>query len=147
MTDEARKQLESMALALERAPRRAMFDDNNWADDVPASAGVYALWHVSSGAMIYVGETASLRHRMRDLGRSVNHTCRRKLAVAHKLVDATETQLSAMIEANYVLSFLPVSLGRIELEEYLSLRYRKSIVNSPGRRLLTGTAYSWVTPA
>lgn len=83
-----------MALALERAPRRAMFDDGGWAADVPAALGVYALWNLSSGEMIYVGETASLRHRMRDLGRSVNN--------------------------------------------------RKSIVNSPGRRLLTGTAYSWV---
>jgi hypothetical protein len=135
-----------MALALERAPRRAIFDGAAWAEDVTTSPGVYALWDLA-GTMTYVGETASLRHRMRDLGRSVNHTCRRKLAAQHNLTGAAEAEISELLSQRYVLSFLPVSLGRLELEEYLSLRYQRSLLNSPGRRLLRGTAYSWVEPA
>lgn len=146
MSEEIRHQLESMAIALERAPRRALFEGENWASDVPPAAGVYALWNLSSGDMIYVGETASLRHRMRDLGRRVNHTCRRKLAAVHNLTNATEAELSAALGAHYVMSFLPVALGRTELEEYLALRHHRTLVNSPGRRLLAGTAYSWVQP-
>jgi hypothetical protein len=133
-----------MAIALHRAPRRSVFVDHSWAADVPASPGVYALWDLSSGELVYVGETASLRDRMRDLGRSVNHTCRRKLAIRHKIVGASEEVISAAMSKHYLLSFLPVSLGRIELEEYLSLRHQRTIINSPGRRLLRGATYSWV---
>ena len=147
MSVETRQQLESMAIALERAPRRAMFDGESWAHDVPPLPGVYALWALSSGAMIYVGETSSLNHRMRDFGRSVNHTCRRKLALHHNLVGAAESALSAVMGEHYVLSFLPVLLGRVELEEVLSLRYAATLLNSPSRRLLRGSQYSWVVPA
>ena len=136
-----------MAIALQRAPRRSVFVDGTWAADIPATPGVYALWDLSTAEMVYVGETASLRDRMRDLGRSINHTCRRKLAVRHKIVGASEQVISAAMSQHYVLSFLPVSLGRTELEEYLSVRHRRTIVNSPGRRLLRGSAYSWVEPA
>jgi hypothetical protein len=132
-----------MAIALERAPRRAIFEDASWSIDIPAMPGVYALWDLS-GVMVYVGETSSLNHRMRDLGRSINHTCRRKLAARHKVVGVAEDVLSAVISKHYVLSYLPVALGRTELEEYLSLRHKRSLVNSPGRRLLRGNAYSWV---
>ena len=146
MNVESRQQLTSMALALERAPRRSIFDGTSWAADITTSPGVYALWDLS-GTMIYVGETASLHHRMRDLGRSVKHTCRRKIAAQHNLTGAEESEISALMSERYVLSFLPVSLGRLELEEYLSLRYQRSLLNAPGRRLLRGTAYSWVEPA
>jgi len=147
MNADSRNQLESMAIALHRAPKRAMFDNANWAADIPATPGVYALWDLSSNTMVYVGETSSLRHRMRDIERSVNHTCRRKLAIRHNLVDASESTLSAMIGKQYVLSFLPVPLGRLELEEYLSLRYGATLLNSPGRRLLRGSSYDWVPRA
>ena len=138
------QQIKSMAIALERAPRRALFDAVTWSGDIPAMPGVYALWDTSTGAMVYVGETSSLNHRMRDLGRSINHTCRRKLAARHGVVDAGEDAISAVMSEHYVLSFLPVTLGRTELEEYLSLKYKRTLVNSPGRRLLRGSNYSWV---
>ncbi len=146
MVIESRQQLESMAIALERAFRRVPFEVKNWSSDIPAMPGVYALWDTSTGKMVYVGETSSLLHRMHDLGRSINHTCRRKLAAMHHLVDGSEDAISAVISKHYVLSYLPVSLGRAELEEYLSLRHRRTLVNSPGRRLLRGSSYEWVEP-
>jgi hypothetical protein len=144
MNSDTRMALHSMAVALERAPRRAMFDTNDWSADIPAMPGVYALWDLSSGSIVYVGETSSLLHRMRDIERSVNHTCRRKLAARHNLSSTSEEELSAAIGERYVLSYLAVSLGRLELEEYLSLRYSSSLLNSPGRRLLRGSSYDWV---
>jgi len=144
MNADARQQLTSMAIALQRAARRTPFDDQAWASDVPTTGGVYALWERSSGAMIYVGETSSLRLRMRDLGRSINHTCRRKIAAKEGMVGAPEAELSDVIAKHYVVSFLPVALGRKELEEFLSLRHRRTLLNSPTRRHLRGTAYDWV---
>ena len=144
MHADARQQLTSMAMALERAPRRTPFDGQGWADDIPTTGGVYALWKLSSPAMIYVGETASLHLRMRDLERSVNHTCRRKLAAKHGMVGAPEASLSEVISRYYVVSFLPVALGRAELEEFLSLRHRRTLLNSPAHRHLKGPAYDWV---
>ena len=143
MDDDTQQQLRSLAIALERSPRRAMFDDGDWALDIPAMPGVYALWDFD-GNMVYVGETSSLNHRMRDLGRSINHTYRRKLAARHKVVDATEKRISAVMSEHYVLSFLPVALGRTELEEYLSLKHKRTLVNSPGKRLLKSNTYLWV---
>src|SRR3954467_13164541 len=105
MDKDSREQLTSMAIALERAPRRTPFDGPSWTADVPTTGGVYALWEIASGAMIYVGETSSLRLRMRDFGRSVNHTCRRKLATKHGMVGAPEAELSDVIAKHYVVGF------------------------------------------
>lgn len=140
---DVRQQLKSMEIALVRAPRRAIFDGSAWASDIPAAPGVYALWSLG-GSMVYVGETSSLNHRMRDLGRSINHTCRRKLAERHHATGASELAISEVMSKHYVLSFIPVELGRTELEEYLSLKHKRTLINSPGRRLLQSNAYSWV---
>lgn len=37
--------------------------------------------------------------------------------------------------------------GRAELEEYLRLRWMKTIVNGPAKRLLRGLQYRWITPS
>ena len=136
-----------MARELENAPRRQVLRSATWAVDTPPEPGVYALWDIQSGAAVYVGETSSLRHRMRDLGRTVNHTCRRKIAARHQLTGANEVALSAAIAERYTPSFIQVSLGRVELEEYLSIRWGRSLFNSPARRLLRGRSYSWAEPA
>jgi hypothetical protein len=34
--------------------------------------------------------------------------------------------------------------GRSEIEEYLILRWRKTLINKPTTRLLKGEQYSWV---
>jgi hypothetical protein len=144
MPKSIRRQLEMMGQQLMNADRRSVVSDSSWAANIPAQPGVYALWTAKSGLPIYVGQSSSLRDRMRDLGRSVNHTCRRKIAVRHKLVGASEAKLSAKMAKCYTVSFITVALGRVELEEYLSLLWKKTLLNSPGRRLLTGANYSWL---
>ena len=144
MTNTIRMQLETMGQRLINAERRSAVSDSSWAASIPAKPGVYVLWTAKSGIPVYVGQSSSLRDRMRDLGRSVNHTCRRKIAEHHKLVGASEAKLSAKMAKCYMVSFITVTLGRVELEEYLSLLWKETLFNSPGRRLLKGANYSWL---
>lgn len=142
-----RRRLERLEAKLLSATPRRLFDAPDWARDVPAAPGVYALWDTHTRTVAYVGETASLRHRMHDLGRSVNHTCRRKIAGELGLIGVPESELSLAMGKRYLISTLPVDFGRAELEEYLTLRWRETILNSPGKRLHRGGRYAWVEPS
>jgi hypothetical protein len=84
---------------------------------------------------------------MSDAGRSVNHTFRRKVAIMLGIPAGDEAGLSLAISKRYDISFIPVPFGRAELEEYLRLRWRKTIVNGPAKRLLRGLQYRWITPS
>lgn len=146
-TDNAtRAHLRHLEKKIVGAEPRRLLDVTDWADEVPESPGVYALWDTQSEDVVYVGETASLRHRMRDLGRTVNHTCRKKLAVDLKLEQSGDAELTAAIAKRYLLSFVAVDLGRKELEEYLTLRSRQTLLNAPGIRLHKGSRDAWVKP-
>jgi hypothetical protein len=147
MRRSVRQRLERLEADVLAVAPRPLFAAHDWTRDIPTDPGVYVLWDSRSGDVVYVGETASLRLRMRDLGRSVNHTCRRKIAAALGLVGVPEAELSAAIGRRYLLSFLAVDFGRCELEEYLMLRWRDSILNAPGQRLHRSGRYDWVEPA
>ena len=47
---------------------------------------------------------------------------------------------------HYEMSFIEVQLGRAELEEFLVLRWRGTLLNKPAQRLLRGERYKWVQP-
>jgi hypothetical protein len=123
------------------------FRTRNWAHEVPPEPGVYVVWNARSRVPAYVGETTSLRHRMSDLGRMVNHTFRRWVAAQLNVDGRDVASLSAVMSRKYVLSFIEVQLGRAELEDYLRLRWRDTIANKPAKRLLRGTRYRWVVAA
>ena len=106
--------------------------------------GVYAIWDMRSRVVIYVGETSCLRDRLADLGRWHNHTCRRKLAVELGFRRTQARELSSAMAARYALRFIEVPFGRTELEEFLRLRWRQTLINSPSKRLLRGPHYGWV---
>jgi hypothetical protein len=146
MNETIRQTLSSMEAELQRAPTRPLCSAHDWATDVPLSPGVYAVWEVESRDVLYVGETTCLRDRMRDMGRWENHICRRKLAGKLGFGRSDESVLSTALAERYVLAYLPVALGRVELEEYLSLRWQETLINSPSRRLRRGTQYDWVQP-
>lgn len=147
MDKTVRTKLAAMEAALVQAPTRRLFESDSWADDIPAEAGVYAIWDVVLKTPIYVGETSALRSRMSDIGRTVNHTFRRKAAKLLKMASNNEVALSAAMAERYSVSFIEVQLGRAELEEFLVLRWRKTILNKPAKRLLRGERYKWVEPA
>jgi len=103
----------------------------SWASPFPNTPGVYIFRRGES--IIYVSETGSLPGRMKDIIDTRNHTLRRsvgtklysdridftKSSSKQRFCDAIEKQLNQYIVSNLTLSFLPVSLGRKELEERL----------------------------
>lgn len=147
MDAQIRARLSDMELALINAPRRRMFACPLWADDVPRDPGVYAIWDVALKAPVYVGESSGLKSRMSDVGRTVNHTFRRKVAPILKVNAGDESALTRAMSKRYDVSFIEVELGRAELEEFLVLRWRKTLLNKPAKRLLRGERYKWVRPA
>ena len=135
-----RKMLEAWEQELRNAPRRPMLAEQGWAKDVPLSAGVYVVWDTKSRRPWYVGQTTCLRDRMGDAGRPINHTFRRHVQKQFGLLTHAD------IGRRCTISFLPMAIGRAELEEYLRLRWRGTIVNGVAKRLLKGPQYEWVMP-
>ena len=80
MDMKVRKALETLELKLHSAPKIQIFLSDSWASAVTLEAGVYAVWTFKPHVPVYVGQTTSLRHRMRDLGRQINHTFPRGIA-------------------------------------------------------------------
>lgn len=116
-----------------------------WSKDFPRGAGVYAFYE--NGKLVYVGETKSIRDRMRDILDTRHHTLRRKIGEKNfsrlnGFVRATskrvyppdiERMVNDWLENKMEFSCMEVSLGRKELEERIIDEYAP-IYNSPGRR-------------
>ena len=116
-----------------------------WKDNFPENAAVYVLWEKNSP--IYVGETSGLKSRMSDLSRPVNHPFPAKIAILLALQKAPIQILRSAIQNKYKLSYIAVPFGRAEIEEYLILRWRKTVINKLTKRLLSGDQYKWVEAA
>jgi len=130
---------------LQLATRRMLMAAPTWAEDVPLEAGVYVVWE--GDLPIYVGETSCLKARMSDIGRPVNHTFARKVCKALLLSPTSLEELAAAMRMRYTLSFATISYGRAEVEEYLVIRWQKTLVNKPAKRLLRSPQYDWVHAA
>ncbi len=79
---------------------------------------------------------------MSDLMRPVNHAFTKKIGIEENITDLQ--LLRKHISTNYTLSYISVDIGRSEIEEYLILRWRNTLINKPTTRLLEGAQYSWV---
>lgn len=119
--------------------RYRLFQDN-WKNIFPDYSGVYVIW--DNEKPIYVGETSGLKSRMSDLTRPINHTFTKK--IYNKIEAQSLDELRTYMSSNYKLSYISIDLGRLEMEEYLILRWRKTLINKPTIRLLKGSQYSWV---
>lgn len=104
------------------------FFSDSWPAEVPDAPGVYLIWNRAS-ELVYVGETANLRERMKDICRTCNHTCRRKVGrvefgatiePATRRFDAeAEARVTAYFKDELKVAFAEVNMGRKELEHYL----------------------------
>jgi len=113
---------------------------NNWEKIFPDYSGVYVIWNDKNP--VYVGETSGLKSRMSDLMRPINHAFTKKI---DKKINAQNLEvLRKHMNIKYKLSYIRIDLGRSEIEEYLILRWRKTLINKPVKRLLKGEQYSWV---
>lgn len=117
-----------------------------WANKFPKEAGVYVVRE--DNIICYVGETALLRSRMKDLLDTRNHVLRRKIGntkfkhlpgfqkatSSKKFIHGIEDKLNIWIESNLEIATLAVDLGRKELEEFIYDKYDKPKYNSKGKR-------------
>jgi hypothetical protein len=145
MSEQLKATFEDIERQLQQALRLRPLLTAEWAANLPGEAGVYVLWEANHP--LYVGETSSLRLRMSDLGRAVNHTFSRKIAKQFALSNSEPVALASILSTRYALSYLKVVFGRKEVEEYLILRWRATLINKPTRRLLYSSQYQWVQPA
>tara|TARA_B100000989_G_scaffold287444_1_gene257075 strand:+ start:567 stop:1034 length:468 start_codon:yes stop_codon:yes gene_type:complete len=122
-----------------------LLDDKNWQPlvrskewygKVPNAAGIYAI--LESGNIVYIGETACLRARTRDLLSTYNHTFRRKFGVERfageeGFILATSRKkfpvhIEDMIDESYKnllrISYMPVAFGRKEVETMLISKFQ-----------------------
>jgi len=116
-----------------------------WAKRFPLDAGVYAVF--DKGDLIYVGETGSISARMIDFLDSRNYVLRRSIgnrlfaqgpgfrkATAHeRFPDRIERLVVEYIRDHLAVVPVIVALGRTEIEEYMTAKYRP-IYNSKGKR-------------
>ena len=124
---------------LSSSQRYTLFQ-NNWKNIFPDYSGVYVIW--DNEKPIYVGETSGLKSRVSDLMRPINHAFTKK--IDNKIEAQSLDELRTYMSDNYKLSYISIDLGRSEIEEYLILRWRKTLINKPTTRLLKGSQYSWV---
>ena len=115
-----------------------------WKDKFPEEGGIYVIWE--NELPVYVGETSGLKSRMGDLSRPINHPFPKKVTLILSLQKVPIEILRKKISESYKLSYLVVPFGRAEIEEYLILRWRKTLLNKPTKRLLNGKQYRWVEP-
>ena len=121
---------------LQRKKRIRPFSGRVWRRDIPKRPGVYAIWTPSvQDRPVYIGETANLYERMRDLGSYRNHTFAKKVKAKHHLDSAPEVR--SKISKTFLVSCIAVAFGRKEIEEALIVHWGTAArrgYNNPGPR-------------
>lgn len=111
----------------------------------PEKPGIYCIFE--NNILIYAGETGSLKGRMKDIFRTMNHSFRRSLgkrqfaetpgvmSVSSKknFPPEVELQLTEFMESNLLVKIMPVLIGRKEIEEKI-IDSHTSLFNSRSRR-------------
>ena len=116
--------------------------DRKWSSNFPAKAGIYAIF--DNEELIYIGETANIKERMKEVKRTYNHSFRRKLgkhlnqgAVIEngKFDEVIELALNGYFTNQISFSFKVLNFGRLEVESHLIHRHHKNgLLNSIGKR-------------
>lgn len=130
-------------MALLAAPRHKLNFDNNWRANIDKAPGVYAIF--DKDQLVYIGETANLYQRMGEIGRTYNHSFRKKLgkklqpgAVMGKNSRTYELDLEDLLtsycNSNISVACKPLAFGRLEVESYLIHKHKDILLNSVGKR-------------
>jgi predicted GIY-YIG superfamily endonuclease len=114
--------------------------DKNWSNNFTKLAGVYAVF--CNDDILYIGESASIKERMKEIKRTINHSFRKKLGKhlykdaalnKGKFADEIEKLLNEYYITNIYVSFVEITFGRIEIEEEL-IKRNANLLNSIGVR-------------
>jgi GIY-YIG catalytic domain len=138
--DEILKIVELCETELKTNERVKFTFDKKWSDNFPPMAGIYAIFYKTK--LVYVGESANLKERMKEIKRTYNHSFRRKLGkhldangviIKGKFSDELEAKLNEHYIKYLMFSFKKVNFGRLEIENYL-MRRNEGVLNSIGKR-------------
>lgn len=116
--------------------------DKKWSSNFPSKAGVYAIYDLDK--LIYIGESANLKERMKEVKRTYNHSFRRKLGkhlvagskiVKGKFGENLELSLNEYYLDRINFRYKEINFGRLEIESYLIQKHcNNGLLNSPGKR-------------
>lgn len=116
--------------------------ERNWSSNFPSKAGIYAIF--DEDKLVYIGETANLKERMKEVKRTYNHSFRRKLGkyliedskvVKGKFEETLELKLNDYYMNRIQFTYKELNFGRLEVESYIIHRYHKNgLLNSVGKR-------------
>jgi len=129
---EAREYLNSLANNLCEAKKINIELNRKWSNNFPNEAGVYIF--IEEDKIVYVGETISIKKRMKNVLDTRHHTIRRKIGQFNfsnktgyvkassklKFNSAIEKEVDNWMTDKMKFSFLQINLGRKELEDYIS---------------------------
>ncbi|PJK16937.1 hypothetical protein CQS04_07220 [Chryseomicrobium excrementi] len=101
---------------------------DDWLQMAPSAPGIYFVFHLNE--IVYVGESANLKKRMKDLRNTYNHTLRRKLGKAlfqnheHYSISSSVKKYHPSIEEaitkyaldNLKVTYFELKIGRKEME-------------------------------
>lgn len=122
--------------------KRYKLYSENWTKDLPPLGGVYIIRNDEQ--VVYVGETANIKDRMhKDMKNTQNHTIRRNIGKYHfsdqtdyypasskkKFASSIEVLVDQHCKNNLTVSAAVVYVGRLEVEEYLIIKF-EPIYNS-----------------
>lgn len=116
--------------------------DKKWSSKFPGKAGIYAIYDMDK--LVYFGESANLKERMKEVKRTYNHSFRRKLGkflvegskiVKGKFGEKLELSLNEYYLDRINFRYKEVNFGRLEVESFLIHKHcNNGLLNSPGKR-------------
>ncbi|MEW8372644.1 MAG: GIY-YIG nuclease family protein [Candidatus Thiodiazotropha sp.] len=122
-------------ILFEKSNRKTFDTTTKWAKQVTRDAGVYAFFDQDN--VVYIGESGSLKARMGDVRRTVNHTLRRNIgAKLFSEIEGYKKATSKMKFPEHIeilvdeymkklhTAIVPVPFGRTEVEEYLVRKFK-----------------------
>jgi len=117
---QTRATLQRLFFELESATRTGITDIEAIRARCPGLGGVYAVWRIeASSELIYIGETCHLQHRLEELSRLGRHAFFRSVAKSEALPLVAPARSTHPFWSSLFLSWLPLELGRAELEEFI----------------------------
>jgi hypothetical protein len=116
--------------------------DRNWSSNFPNKAGIYAIF--DNEKLVYVGETANIKERMKEVKRTYNHSFRKKLGrfliedaiiTKGKFEEILELRLNVYYLERISFAYKELNFGRLEVESHLIQRnHTNGLLNSLGKR-------------
>ncbi|MFC5449148.1 hypothetical protein ACFPOG_12820 [Paenibacillus aestuarii] len=106
----------------------------------PMEAGLYFVWENQD--LVYVGESGNIKKRMANLKSTPNHTLRRKIGQSlgytlqknDMFLPLEEQHLNLYCSTHCEVAFVPIPVGRREIEENFIFRVSKPKYNQDSTR-------------